>query len=76
MSHLARFAAIAALSEGKVTPPLVNMLGDDVMLPGNWEVAYGPKALVSLMKQYHHAIQHRLFESIRHRPENGSVADH
>lgn len=45
-------SAIAALSEGKAIPPLMNMLGYDVMLPGNWEVVYGPNALISLMKQY------------------------
>jgi len=42
-------SAIAALSKGEAMIPLLNNLGYDVMLPGNWEVVYGKKKLVSNM---------------------------
>ena len=32
---------VAALSEGKAIVPLINDIGYDLMLPGNWEVVYG-----------------------------------
>jgi sulfur-oxidizing protein SoxB len=40
-------SAIAALSEGTAMIPLLNGLGYDVMLPGNWEVVYGKQKLIS-----------------------------
>jgi sulfur-oxidizing protein SoxB len=40
-------SAIAALSEGTAMIPLLNELGYDVMLPGNWEVVYGKQKLIS-----------------------------
>lgn len=62
-------SAIAALSEGKAIPPLMNMLGYDVMLPGNWEVVYGPDALITLMKQYAApTVASNLFEESSGRP--------
>jgi len=32
---------VAALSEGRAIIPLINNIGYDLMLPGNWEVVYG-----------------------------------
>jgi S-sulfosulfanyl-L-cysteine sulfohydrolase len=32
---------VAALSEGRAIVPLINNIGYDLMLPGNWEVVYG-----------------------------------
>jgi 2',3'-cyclic-nucleotide 2'-phosphodiesterase (5'-nucleotidase family) len=32
---------VAALSEGRAIVPLINDIGYDLMLPGNWEVVYG-----------------------------------
>lgn len=62
-------SAIAALSEGKAIPPLMNMLGYDAMLPGNWEVVYGPNALVDLMKSYvAPTVTSNLFEEATGRP--------
>ena len=40
-------SAVAALSEGKALIPLVNDLRYDIMLPGNWEVVYGKRRLIS-----------------------------
>jgi S-sulfosulfanyl-L-cysteine sulfohydrolase len=42
-------SAIAALSKGEAIIPLLNNLGYDVILPGNWEVVYGKEKLVSNM---------------------------
>lgn len=36
---------VAALSEGRDIVPLVNYLGYNLMLPGNWEVVYGKEML-------------------------------
>ncbi len=33
--------AVAALSEGQAIVPLINNIGYDLVLPGNWEVVYG-----------------------------------
>lgn len=46
-------SAIAALSEGQAMIPLMNNIGYDLMLPGNWEVAYGKKMLIKDMGGYH-----------------------
>src|SRR5258706_2867457 len=42
-------SAVAALSEGPAMIPLLNNLGYDAMLPGNWEVVYGKRKLISNM---------------------------
>lgn len=34
-------SGVASLSEGKALIPLMNLLNYDLVLPGNWEVAYG-----------------------------------
>jgi len=39
-------SGVAALSEGQAIVPLINQLGYDVLLPGNWEVIYGKAALL------------------------------
>jgi S-sulfosulfanyl-L-cysteine sulfohydrolase len=36
---------VAALSEGKAIVPLVNHIGYDLILPGNWEVVYGKEMM-------------------------------
>jgi len=46
-------SAIAALSEGQALIPLMNNLDYNLMLPGNWEVAYGKKMMVKDMGGYH-----------------------
>ncbi|MBL7930792.1 MAG: metallophosphoesterase, partial [Bacteroidia bacterium] len=45
-------SAIATLSEGQALIPLMNNLNYSLMLPGNWEVAYGKKMLVKDMGSY------------------------
>jgi sulfur-oxidizing protein SoxB len=42
----------AALSEGKAIVPLMNNIGYDIMLPGNWEVVYGKEMLMKDMFAY------------------------
>lgn len=36
---------VAALSEGKGIVPLINNIGYDLILPGNWEVVYGKQVM-------------------------------
>ncbi len=36
---------VAALSEGRAIIPLINNIGYDLMLPGNWEVVYGKEMM-------------------------------
>lgn len=43
---------VAALSEGKAIVPLINNIGYDIMLPGNWEVVYGKEMMMKDMFAY------------------------
>ncbi|TKB97663.1 bifunctional metallophosphatase/5'-nucleotidase [Pedobacter cryophilus] len=45
--------AVAALSEGKAIVPLINNIGYDLVLPGNWEVVYGKEMMRKDMGGYH-----------------------
>lgn len=43
---------VAALSEGRAIVPLMNNIGYDLMLPGNWEVVYGKEMMMKDMFAY------------------------
>ena len=43
---------VAALTEGKAIVPLMNNIGYDLMLPGNWEVVYGKEMMMKDMFAY------------------------
>ena len=43
---------VAALSEGSAIIPLMNNIGYDLMLPGNWEVVYGKEMMMKDMFGY------------------------
>jgi S-sulfosulfanyl-L-cysteine sulfohydrolase len=45
-------SGIAALSEGRAMVPLMNNIGYDIMLPGNWEVVYGKEMMMQDMFGY------------------------
>ncbi len=45
-------SGVASLSEGKALIPLMNHLNYDLVLPGNWEVAYGKKMLLNDLGAY------------------------
>jgi 2',3'-cyclic-nucleotide 2'-phosphodiesterase (5'-nucleotidase family) len=45
-------AGIAALTEGRAIVPLMNNIGYDIMLPGNWEVVYGKEMMMKDMFAY------------------------
>ncbi|MGC1240223.1 MAG: metallophosphoesterase, partial [Chryseosolibacter sp.] len=45
-------SAVAALSKGKAIVPLMNNIGYDIMLPGNWEVVYGKEIMMEDMFGY------------------------
>lgn len=46
-------SGVAALSEGKAIVPLINNIGYDLMLPGNWEVVYGKEIMRKDLGSYH-----------------------
>jgi sulfur-oxidizing protein SoxB len=43
---------VAALSKGQAIIPLMNNIGYDLMLPGNWEVVYGKEMMMKDMFGY------------------------
>jgi S-sulfosulfanyl-L-cysteine sulfohydrolase len=43
---------LAALTEGKAIVPLMNNIGYDLVLPGNWEVAYGKEMMLKDLGGY------------------------
>jgi 2',3'-cyclic-nucleotide 2'-phosphodiesterase (5'-nucleotidase family) len=45
-------SAVAALSEGEAIVSLINRLGYDLLLPGNWEVVYGKTAMMRDFRMY------------------------
>lgn len=46
-------SGIASLTQGEALIPLMNHLKYDLVLPGNWEVAYGKERLVKDFNAYH-----------------------
>jgi 2',3'-cyclic-nucleotide 2'-phosphodiesterase (5'-nucleotidase family) len=45
-------SAVAALSKGAAMIPVINDLGYDITLPGNWEVVYGKEMLLNDLGGY------------------------
>ena len=45
-------SGVAAFSKGKAIVPLMNNIGYDIMLPGNWEVIYGKEIMMEDMFAY------------------------
>jgi 2',3'-cyclic-nucleotide 2'-phosphodiesterase (5'-nucleotidase family) len=45
-------SAVAALSKGAAIVQLINEIGFDLVLPGNWEVVYGKEMLIRNMRRY------------------------
>lgn len=45
-------SGIAALTEGRAIIPLINNIGYDIMLPGNWEVVFGKEMMMKDMFGY------------------------
>jgi len=43
---------LAALTQGQAIVPMMNNIGYDLMLPGNWEVVYGKKMMMQDMFGY------------------------
>lgn len=44
-------SALAAITDGKLIVPLLDMFGFDVAIPGNWEVAYGPDVMKARLNE-------------------------
>ena len=45
-------SAIAALSEGKAIAPVIRAMDYDFLIPGNWEVVYGPAKMKSVLESF------------------------
>jgi len=45
-------SGVAAMSKGTAIIPLMNNIGYDIMLPGNWEVVYGKEMMMKDMFAY------------------------
>lgn len=45
-------SGVASLSQGQAIVPLMNNIGYDIMLPGNWEVVYGKEMMMKDMFAY------------------------
>jgi 2',3'-cyclic-nucleotide 2'-phosphodiesterase (5'-nucleotidase family) len=45
-------SGVASLSQGMAMVPLVNAIGYDLVLPGNWEVVYGKTMMLADMNGY------------------------
>jgi sulfur-oxidizing protein SoxB len=45
-------SGVASMSQGKAIVPLMNNIGYDIMLPGNWEVVYGKEMMMKDMFAY------------------------
>ncbi len=44
--------AVAALSEGKAFPKIIQAMGYDFLIPGNWEVVYGKQTMLEVLNDY------------------------
>lgn len=49
-------SAVAEWTQGAAIVPVVNALGVDVFVPGNWDFAYGPRALRERMGELNHPV--------------------
>ena len=45
-------SAVASFTKGQVMVPLMNAIGYDLVLPGNWEVVYGKDAMIADLNDY------------------------
>lgn len=45
-------SAVASFTRGQVMVPLMNAIGYDLVLPGNWEVVYGKDAMIADLNGY------------------------
>lgn len=49
-------SAVAEWTQGAAIVPVVNALGIDVFVPGNWEFAYGPEVFRARMRELNHPV--------------------
>lgn len=45
-------SAVAALSQGKAFPKIIEKMGYDFLIPGNWEVVYGKQVMLNVLRNY------------------------
>ncbi|PYR37880.1 MAG: bifunctional metallophosphatase/5'-nucleotidase [Acidobacteria bacterium] len=67
-------SGLAALSEGRAIVPLMNHVGYDLVLPGNWEVVYGKQRMMSDLNAY---AAHKICANMFHarQPEGAANRD-
>lgn len=63
---------VAALTEGKAIVPLMNNIGYDLMLPGNWEVVYGKEIMMQDMFAYNGP---KVCANMFHKTNDGVIGD-
>jgi S-sulfosulfanyl-L-cysteine sulfohydrolase len=63
---------VAALTEGKAIVPLMNNIGYDLMLPGNWEVVYGKEIMMQDMFAYNGP---KVCANMFHKTNEGVIGD-
>lgn len=39
-------------SQGKIFPPIIQAMQYDLLIPGNWEIIYGKKIMLDVMKKH------------------------
>lgn len=49
-------SAVAEWTQGAALVPIINALGIDVFVPGNWEFAYGPETFRKRMAELNHPV--------------------
>lgn len=65
-------SGLAAVTQGKALVPLMNDIGYDLVLPGNWEVAYGKEMMLKDLGAYH---AQKICANMFHQTENSFDGD-
>lgn len=63
---------LAALTNGKALVPIMNNIGYDLVLPGNWEVAYGKENMLKDLGAYNSA---KICANMHHDTQGSSGSD-
>lgn len=64
-------SGVASLSKGKALVPLMNNMGYDLVLPGNWEVVYKKQMMIEDLNGYHAT---KICANMHHKRDDASNA--
>lgn len=64
-------SGVASLSKGKALVPLMNNIGYDLVLPGNWEVVYKKQIMIEDLNGYHAT---KICANMHHKRNDASTA--